>query len=79
MSPRPSRGAMLAAVACILVPTLSPLHVSPAQAATTTVVSLTVTDGHVSQSQYGRPVLHAHTVNATIYAGLKPFIDGAPH
>jgi peptidoglycan/xylan/chitin deacetylase (PgdA/CDA1 family) len=40
---------------------------APAAAATSTVVSLTFNDGHSSQYAYARPVLQAHSVNATFY------------
>ncbi|MDT7660330.1 MAG: hypothetical protein QOF38_5045, partial [Pseudonocardiales bacterium] len=56
-------------MAIAVVPALAGigLAVVPAAAATTTVVSLTFTDGHSSQFDYARPVLHAHNMKATFY------------
>lgn len=55
--------------ATVLVPALILFGVAPptSVADTTTVVSLTFNDGHVSQYDYGRPVLRAHGMQATFY------------
>ncbi|MDX6367612.1 MAG: hypothetical protein QOK30_2688, partial [Nocardioidaceae bacterium] len=62
-------GAWKRRLAIAVVPALAGigLAVVPAAALTTTVVSLTFNDGHSSQFDYARPVLQAHSMNATFY------------
>ena len=62
----------LAGVAAL---TLAPLAPS-AQAATTTVVSLTFNDAHTSQYSYARPLLQSHAMNGTFYAA-SGWVDAA--